>query len=251
MLPRSPRAVVLWLAAIAVAVGTAALVASDLAALHRHAAGLGDERAAVVTTHPLTLGTIVGAGDVRTRRIHSSQLPPGVLASTDAAVGRVVTVPMVRGTFVSSGNLAPRRRTGLDGALPSGTRAVRVERHRLDPTPPRRGRRRLRNARAIRHPRPERARRRAARARARRRGLRPRHRHRKRGRRPRDLRGDVAGDAAPGPSPRLRRDPRRPHAGARSPGRSPRPITSMLRRRARGSGVHPARHHPGHRPRAE
>jgi len=126
VLPRSPRAVVLWIAAVAVAVGTAALVASDLAALHRHATGLGDERAAVVATHPLTLGTILGTGDVRTRRIHSSQLPPGVLASTDAAVGRVVAVPMVRGAFVSSENLAPRRRTGLDGALPSGTRAMRV-----------------------------------------------------------------------------------------------------------------------------
>jgi Flp pilus assembly protein CpaB len=117
---------VLWLAAIAVAVGTAALVASDLAALHRHATALGDERAAVVATHPLTLGTIVGADDVRTRRIHGSQLPPGVLASVDAATGRVVTVPMVRGGFVASANLAPRRRTGLDGALPSGTRAMRV-----------------------------------------------------------------------------------------------------------------------------
>ncbi len=126
MLPRSPRVVVLWLAAIGVAIGTAALVASDLAALHRHATALGDERAAVVARHPLILGSVLGTGDVRTRRIHSSQLPPGVLASTDAAIGRVVTVPMVRGAFVASPNLAPRRRTGLDGALPSGTRAMRV-----------------------------------------------------------------------------------------------------------------------------
>ncbi len=126
MLPRSPRALVLWIAAIAVALGTAAIVASDLAALHRHATALGDERAAVVTTRPLTLGSVIGDNDVRTRRIHSSQLPPGALRSTDDVVGRVVTVPIVRGGFVAGSNLAPRRRTGLDGALPAGTRAMRV-----------------------------------------------------------------------------------------------------------------------------
>jgi Flp pilus assembly protein CpaB len=117
---------VLWLAAIIVAIGTAALVASDLATLHRHATALGDERDAVVATHALTLGTILGPGDVSTRRIHSSQLAPGVLMSADAAIGRVVTVPLVRGSFVASPNLAPRRRAGLDGALPVGTRAMRV-----------------------------------------------------------------------------------------------------------------------------
>lgn len=126
MLPRSPRAVVLWLAAIAVAIGTAAFVATDLAALHRHATELGDERAAVVATRSLTLGSIVSAADLHTRRIHSSQLPPGVLTTPDAAIGRVVTVPLVRGGFVTTQNLAPRRRSGLDGALPSGTRAMRV-----------------------------------------------------------------------------------------------------------------------------
>lgn len=125
-MPRSPRALVLWIAAIAVALGTAAIVASDLAALHRHATELGDERAAVVTTHALTLGSVIGETDVRTRRIHASQLAPGALRSTDDAVGRVVTVPVVRGGFVAGSNLAPRRRTGLDGALPAGTRAMRV-----------------------------------------------------------------------------------------------------------------------------
>lgn len=126
MLRRSPRALAFWLAAATVAIATAVIVASDLAALHRHATALGDERSAVVATGELTLGEIVSKSDVRSRRIHRSQLPPGVLRSTADAVGRVVTVPVVRGGFLAGRNLAPRHRNGLDGALPTGTRAMRV-----------------------------------------------------------------------------------------------------------------------------
>jgi Flp pilus assembly protein CpaB len=126
MLGRSPRALALWIAALAVAVATAALVATDLAALHRRAQTLGEEVPALVATRRLALGTVLGPSDVRVRHVHSSQLPPEVLRAPAAAVDRVVTVPVVRGGFVSAANLAPRRRSGLDGALPVGTRAVRV-----------------------------------------------------------------------------------------------------------------------------
>jgi Flp pilus assembly protein CpaB len=126
VLARSPRTLALWLAAAVVAVATAVIVASDLAALHRHAGALGEERDAIVATGELTLGTIVSRDDVRSRRIHRSQLPPDVLPSVAEAVGRVVTVPVVRGGFLSGRNLAPRHRNGLDGALPTGTRAMRV-----------------------------------------------------------------------------------------------------------------------------
>jgi len=126
MLGRSPRAIAFWAAAIVVAAATAALVASDLAALHRRARSLGEERPAVVATRPLVLGQAVRARDVRVRRVHASQLPPGVLRAPDAAINRVVTVPVLAGGFVADDNLAPRRRTGLDGALPPGMRAFRV-----------------------------------------------------------------------------------------------------------------------------
>jgi Flp pilus assembly protein CpaB len=126
MLGRSPRTLALWIAALAVAAVTAALVASDLAALHRRAEAFGDQRGAIVATRPLPLGSIVTRGDVRVRHVHSSQLPPGVLRAPDDAVDRVVTVPVVRGGFVADANLASRHRSGLDGALPVGTRAVRV-----------------------------------------------------------------------------------------------------------------------------
>jgi Flp pilus assembly protein CpaB len=125
MLARSPRALALWIGALAVAAGTATLVASDLAALHRRARSLGRERGAVVATRPLTLGTVITPKDVRTRAIHASQLPEGVLPEISAAVGRVVVVAVVEGGFVADANLASRRRDGLDGALPPETRAMR------------------------------------------------------------------------------------------------------------------------------
>ena len=49
---RSPRAVVLWLGAIVVAITTAALVATDLAALHRRAHSLGAARPVAVEFLP-------------------------------------------------------------------------------------------------------------------------------------------------------------------------------------------------------
>ena len=126
MLARSPRSLALWSAAVAVAAGTAVLVASDLATLHRRAATFGPERSTVVATHRLDLGVVLDRSDLRARRVHRTQLPPGVLGHPSDAVGRVVTVPVVRGGFVATDNLAPRRRTGLDGALPIGTRAMRI-----------------------------------------------------------------------------------------------------------------------------
>jgi Flp pilus assembly protein CpaB len=126
MLRRSPRALVLWSAAIVVAVGTAAIVASDLATLHRRAGDLGPERSVVVARHTLTVGSIVDDTDLRERTVHASQLPPHVLTDRADARGRVVRVPVLRSGFVADGNLAPRRRSGLDGVVPEGRRAMRV-----------------------------------------------------------------------------------------------------------------------------
>ena len=126
MLRRSPRALGLWGAAAALAVITTAVVAQDLAAIHRHARELGPERDALVATHALELGHALGPSDVSVRRVHRSQLPPGVLAADADAIGRVVAVPVLEGGFIADGNLAPRSRRGLDGALPPGMRAVRV-----------------------------------------------------------------------------------------------------------------------------
>lgn len=126
MLRRSPRAIGLWVGAAALACTTGAVVAGDLTALHRRAHSLGPEEGVVVARVALPLGATVTPADVRVRRVHRSQLPPGVLHSVAAAAGRVVQVPVVRDGFVHAAHLAPRSRRGLAGALPEGTRLVEV-----------------------------------------------------------------------------------------------------------------------------
>ncbi len=126
MLRRSPRALALRAAALVVAVVTAAVVASDLASLHRRAGDLGPERDAIIATHDLGVGDTLERADLAVRHIHQSQLPNGVLHDTGTAMRRVVTVPVLRGSFVLVRNLAPRHRIGLDGIVPEGMRAIRV-----------------------------------------------------------------------------------------------------------------------------
>ena len=121
-----PRAVVLRVAAVIVVIATAAFVASDLAALHRRAADFGEPRPAVVTRRDLQVGATITRADVTTRTIYSSQLPPGIFDDERAVVGRVVTVPLLRDAFVARGNVAARHRSGLDGAIPAGMRALRI-----------------------------------------------------------------------------------------------------------------------------
>ena len=125
MLRRSPRAVALWVAAGVLAVVTAGVAASDLAALHRRTADLGPERTALVARHALHLGATVTDADLAVRRIHALQLPERTVTDRRRAVGRVVRFPVARGSFVTARNLAPTRRDAAD-VLPVGTRAVRV-----------------------------------------------------------------------------------------------------------------------------
>ena len=123
---RSPRVVVLWGAAIVVAIVTAVVVGGDLATLHRRAQSLGPERNVVVAARALPIGTALTTADVATVRRHASQLPEDTMSSVDDVRGRVVRVPLLEGAYVSPENLAPRDRTGLDGVVPPGMRAVRV-----------------------------------------------------------------------------------------------------------------------------
>jgi Flp pilus assembly protein CpaB len=82
--------------------------------------------AAVVARHDLPVGTSVQATDVEERRVYRSQLPTGAAVGRAGVVGRVVAVPVVRGGFVVTANLASRHRTGIDGVVPAGMRAMRV-----------------------------------------------------------------------------------------------------------------------------
>jgi Flp pilus assembly protein CpaB len=123
---RSPRVLALWAAAIVVAVVTAVMVAGDLAELHRRASSLGPERVAFVARGALPIGHRVTAADVHRVRRYESQLPEAAISSIDELEGRVVRVPVVAGAYVGDGHLAPRERTGLDGVVPPGMRAVRI-----------------------------------------------------------------------------------------------------------------------------
>jgi Flp pilus assembly protein CpaB len=122
---RSPRVLLFWSAAIAVALVTAIVVSTDLATLHRRAGSLGPERAVAVAARDLPIGTTVSASDLRVRRVHASQLPPGALTTADIE-GRVVVVTVLDEGFLTSRNLAPADRRGLDGVVPAGMRIVRV-----------------------------------------------------------------------------------------------------------------------------
>jgi Flp pilus assembly protein CpaB len=66
------------------------------------------------------------AGDLTIRSVHRSQLPSSVLTDRTAAVGRVVAVALLDGEYVVRGAVAPKHRTGLDGVVPEGMRAMRV-----------------------------------------------------------------------------------------------------------------------------
>ena len=125
MFRRSPRALLLWTSAVVLAFVTARIVGADLATLHRRTGDLGPEVVAAVAARDLPVGSTLGQSDVRARRVHRSQLPPGVLAPGDVA-GRVVAVPVLRDGFVVERNVAARDRTGLDAVIPAGMRVVRI-----------------------------------------------------------------------------------------------------------------------------
>lgn len=125
MFRRSPRALMLWTSAAAVAVVTALVVGGDLASLHRRARALGPEVTIAVAGRDLPTGSTIAPGDLRERRVHRSQLPRGALRPGEAQ-DRVVAVPVLRHGFVAERNLAPRSRTGLDAVVPPGMRVVRI-----------------------------------------------------------------------------------------------------------------------------
>ena len=121
---------------LVVAVVTAAIVAGDLAALHRRAADLGPEVDAVVATRDLSVGTVLEPADLATRPVHRSQLPTRCATDRTAIIGRVVAVPVLNGAYVvTRRNVAPRHRA-----------RARRRRAPRDAGDPRRGHRRARAA---------------------------------------------------------------------------------------------------------
>jgi Flp pilus assembly protein CpaB len=82
----------------------------------------------LVATRDLPVGRALARTDVAVRAVHESQLPSRALRGVTASrvVGRVVAVAVLRGTFLAAENLAQRHRSGIDGVVPRGMRAIRV-----------------------------------------------------------------------------------------------------------------------------
>ena len=123
---RSPRVMLAWFAALAVALTTARVVGGDLATLHRRAASLGPQQTLVVAARDLALGQTVTAADIRRETRYASQVPREAITSPARAVGRVVIVPVLRDTVLFTHHLARAERTGLDAVVPVGMRAVHL-----------------------------------------------------------------------------------------------------------------------------
>ena len=115
------RSTLLVVLAGLVALGTARAVAADLASLHRRAGAAGRATPVVVARRDLTPGATVTAADVDVRRLHEP--PPDALRRAGQARGRVVAVAVLAGTPVLRRHLGGE---GPAGAVPPGTRAVRV-----------------------------------------------------------------------------------------------------------------------------
>jgi Flp pilus assembly protein CpaB len=124
MLRRSPRAVLLWIAAAVVAVATAAYVADVLVSLRHQDEAYGRVRTVVVAARDLPLGHRVRTSDLSARHLRGDV--GGALTRPADAIGEVVRVPLLRGALVSSRALAPERRDGRDGIVPAGLRSMRV-----------------------------------------------------------------------------------------------------------------------------
>ena len=79
MLRRSPRAVLLWTAAVIVALVTAGYVANILVSLRHQDVDFGRVHTVVVASRDLPLGRRVRAGDLADRRVRGEIPEPGAL----------------------------------------------------------------------------------------------------------------------------------------------------------------------------
>jgi Flp pilus assembly protein CpaB len=123
---RSPRVILLWVVAVVVAIGTARVVGGDLSALHRRARALGPDVHVLLAQRDLSLGTRVDMSDVRVVVRPSSTVPSDAVRASQPIAGRVLLVSLFRDDVVRAVDLASDGRTGLDGVVPVGRRAVHL-----------------------------------------------------------------------------------------------------------------------------
>lgn len=136
MFRRSPRSVLLWLAAAVTAIATTASVAGSMSSLRRQDQAFGRLHTVVVAAHDLQLGATVQASDLSVRRVRGEAGAGPPLADPSDAVGRVIAFPLLRGAPVTHRHLAARGRRGPGAVVPPGRRAMRfVTEGGLEPAP--------------------------------------------------------------------------------------------------------------------
>jgi Flp pilus assembly protein CpaB len=123
---RSPRVLLAWTIVVVVAIVTARVVANDLGTLHRRARTLGPDVRVLLAARALPLGATLTASDLHVVVRPEATVPPDAMRDSHDTVGRVVAIDLARDDVVRAAHLAPRERTGLDGILPMGRRAVHI-----------------------------------------------------------------------------------------------------------------------------
>jgi Flp pilus assembly protein CpaB len=82
---------------------------------------------AVVATRDLPVGTRIQESDLTVRRVNPASVGPQVLTSVDAAIGQVVTFPVLAGQMLDGRTVAPSKNAALLGSglqVPPGYRII-------------------------------------------------------------------------------------------------------------------------------
>lgn len=135
MFRRSPRAALLWAAAVLVAALTAVTVARSVGSLRHQDSAYGTLHTLVIARRDLPVGVRLTAADLTTRRVRGEAPAADALTRPDRAVGRTVRAPLLRDDTVTARHLTAGSRGAWSAIVPAGHRAVRVvTEHGLRPT---------------------------------------------------------------------------------------------------------------------
>ncbi len=126
MFRRSPRATMLWLAALVVAALTAYTVIASVSSLRHQDQAFGAIHSVLVARHDLAVGTPIASADLSTRQLRGQAPQSDTITRTADAVGLIVRAPMLAGDLVTARHLVPRRRGEMSNVVPNGQRAVRL-----------------------------------------------------------------------------------------------------------------------------
>ena len=125
-LTRSPLAY--WVAVVALAAFTASTIAGQVDRAGTQVARYGRLRPVVTAARAVEMGSVLRPADLTVRSMPAAFLPEGAVGATGEVVGRMVVVPLFRGSPVVAGQLAPDGLEGVAALLPAGGRAVAVPR---------------------------------------------------------------------------------------------------------------------------